>query len=61
LIDTYTVGSTMNPKKHPYAKINKSGLMSELLSGKKYLAIVDFDEHLNDGVERDFTNPGFDN
>lgn len=58
LFDTYTVGSSVNPKKTD-TRVQKESLMREVLRDGQYLTIVDFEEHLNDGVQLDWTNPAW--
>ena len=58
LFDTYTVGSSVNPKKTE-VRIEKDRLVREVLKDSRYLKIVDVEAHLNDGVELDWTNAAF--
>lgn len=58
LFDTYTVGSSVNPKKTEF-RLEKDRLMREVLEDSRYLKIVDVEAHLNDGVQLDWTNAAF--
>jgi len=41
------------------AAVDKVKIITELLKSSKYREIVDFDDHFNEDVALDWTNPGF--
>ena len=60
IVDSFIISSSSNPKRAKMESINKAQLVNELIRSSKYREIVDFDDHFNEDVALDWTNPGFD-
>lgn len=60
IVDSFIVSASSNPKKSKIVPFEKSSLLKELAKSRKYLEIVDFDDHFNEDIALDWTNPGFD-
>ena len=60
IVDSFIISNSSNPKRAKMQSINKAKVLNELLSNRKYREIVDFDDHFNEDVALDWTNPSFD-
>jgi Uncharacterised protein family (UPF0172) len=59
IVDSFIISSSSNPKRAKMAAIDKVQIVAELLRSSKYREIVDFDDHFNEDIALDWTNPGF--
>jgi len=60
IIENFIFTNTLNPRLAPGSKINKTQIMKEVVAERKYLQIIDFDDHFNENLAFDWTNPSFD-
>lgn len=60
IVDAFLISSSANPKRTKLSAVNEVQIVSELMKDCKYRDIVDFDDHFNEDVSLDWTNPKFD-
>lgn len=61
IVDGFVVSAGQTKKaKLELVDSDKSAQLRSLLRERKYAEVVDFDEHFNEDVALDWTNPSFD-